>query len=76
MPNAFILLNTEMGREENIISELKNLEEVKEVFRVYGVYDIIAKVESDTIDKVKEIIKWKLRNLTGVKSTLTMIVMK
>ena len=65
-----------MGREENIIRDLKNLEEVKEVFRVYGVYDIIAKVESDTMDKVKEIIVWKLRNLKGVKSTLTLIVTK
>jgi DNA-binding Lrp family transcriptional regulator len=74
MPNAFVLFNTELGREENIIRDLKNFEEVKEVFRVYGVYDIIAKVESDTMDKVKEIITWKLRKLTGVKSTLTMIV--
>ena len=76
MPNAFVLLNTAMGGEENIIRDLKNLEEVKEVFRVYGVYDIIAKVESDTMDKVKEIILWKLRNLKGVKSTLTLIVTK
>ena len=76
MSNAFVLLNIEMGREENIIRELKSLEEVKEVFRVYGVYDIIAKVESDTMDKVKETITWKLRNLKGVKSTLTLIVTK
>ena len=76
MPNAFVLLSTELGREEDIIKDLKNFEEVKEVFRVYGVYDIIAKVESDTMDKVKEIITWKSRKLTGVKSTLTMIVMK
>ena len=76
MPNAFVVLNTEMGSEENILRNLRNLEEVKEVFRVYGVYDIIAKVESDTTDKLKEIITWKLRKLKGVKSTLTMIVMK
>ena len=76
MPNAFVLLNTELGREENIIRDLKNLEEVKEVFHVYGVYDIIAKVESDTMDKVREIITWKLRKLKGVTSTLTMIVME
>ena len=76
MSNAFVLLNTELGKEENIIRDLKNFEEVKEVFRVYGVYDIIAKVESDTMDKVKEIIIWKLRKLTGVKSTLTMMVTK
>jgi DNA-binding Lrp family transcriptional regulator len=76
MPNAFVLLNTELGTEENIIRDLKNLEEVKEVFRVDGVYDIIAKLESDTIDKLKEIIVWKLRNLKGVKSTLTLTLME
>ena len=76
MSNAFVLLNTELGSEENIIRDLRNLEEVKEVTRVYGVYDIIAKVESDTMDKVKEIITWKLRKLKGVKSTLTMIVIE
>jgi DNA-binding Lrp family transcriptional regulator len=76
MSNAFVLLNTELGSEENIIRDLRNLEEVKEVIRVYGVYDIIAKVESDTMDKVKEIITWKLRKLKGVKSTLTMIVIE
>ena len=76
MSNAFVLLNTELGSEENIIRDLRNLEEVKEVTRVYGVYDIIAKVESDTMDKVKEIITWKLRKLNGVKSTLTMIVIE
>jgi DNA-binding Lrp family transcriptional regulator len=76
MSNAFVLLNTELGSEENIIRDLRNLEEVKEVIRVYGIYDIIAKVESDTMDKVKEIITWKLRKLKGVKSTLTMIVIE
>ena len=76
MPSAFVLFNTESGREEEIIIELKNIDEVKEVFRVYGLYDVIAKVVSDTTDKVKEIIVWKLRNLKGVKSTLTMIVME
>ena len=37
---------------------------------------LIAKVESGTMDKVKETITWKLRNLKGVKSTLTLIVTK
>jgi DNA-binding Lrp family transcriptional regulator len=76
MPSAFVLLNTELGSEDAIVRDLKSLEGVREVFQVYGVYDIIAKVESDTMDKVKETITWKLRKLTGVKSTLTMIVME
>ncbi len=76
MPSAFVLLNTELGSEDSIVRDLKNLEGIKQVFQVYGVYDIIAQVESETMEKVKEIITWKLRKLSGVKSTLTMIVME
>ena len=48
---------------------------MKEVFHVFVVYDIVAQLEADTMEKVKETITWKLRKLNGVKSTLTMIVM-
>jgi DNA-binding Lrp family transcriptional regulator len=76
MSSAFVLLNTELGREEEIIKDLQKFEGIREVYKVYGVYDIIAKVEFDNMDKVKETIAWKLRKLPGVKSTLTMIIMK
>ncbi|HEX6252661.1 MAG: putative transcriptional regulator, AsnC family [Nitrososphaera sp.] len=76
MPKAFVLMNAELGSEDSLVSELKKLESVKEVYQVYGVYDIVAQVEADTMDKVKETITWKLRKLNGVKSTLTMIVME
>ena len=76
MPKAFVLMNAELGSEDSLVNELKKLESVKEIYQVYGVYDIVAQVESDTMDRVKETITWKLRKLNGVKSTLTMIVME
>jgi DNA-binding Lrp family transcriptional regulator len=47
---------------------------VKDVYVVYGVYDIVAKVEADTMDKVKQTITWSIRKIDKVRSTLTMIV--
>lgn len=76
MPKAFVLMNAELGSEDSLVNDLKKMESVKEVYQVYGVYDIVAQVEADTMDKVKETITWKLRKLNGVKSTLTMIVME
>jgi len=75
MPKAFVLMNAELGSEDSIVNELKKLEGVEEVYQVYGVYDIVAQVEANTMERVKETITWKLRKLNGVKSTLTMIVM-
>ncbi|MGC2598457.1 MAG: Lrp/AsnC ligand binding domain-containing protein [Nitrososphaeraceae archaeon] len=69
-------MNAELGSEDSIVNELKKIEGVKEVYQVYGVYDIVAQVESNTMERVKETITWKLRKLNGVKSTLTMIVME
>jgi DNA-binding Lrp family transcriptional regulator len=76
MPEAFVLMNAELGSEESIVNELKKIDLVKHVYQVYGVYDIVALVEGESMDNVKETITWKLRKLNGVKSTLTMIVME
>jgi DNA-binding Lrp family transcriptional regulator len=76
MPKAFVLMNAELGSEDSLVSDLRKLDSVKEVYQVYGVYDIVAQVEADTMEKVKETITWKLRKINGVKSTLTMIVME
>ena len=76
MPKAFVLMNAELGSEDSLVSDLRKLDSVKEVYQVYGVYDIVAQVEADTMEKVKETITWKLRKINGVKSTLTMIGME
>jgi len=76
MPLAFVLINAEIGGETEVIEELKKLENVKEAYLVYGVYDIIAKAEAESMEKLKEIITWKIRRLDKVRSTLTMIVME
>ncbi len=74
MPMAFVLINTEIGAEEEVINELKKIGNVKEAYVVYGVYDIVAKVEADSMDKLKEIVSWRVRRLDKVRSTLTMLV--
>ena len=76
MPMAFVLINADLGAEEELLKSLRGLEFVKDVYVVYGVYDIIARVEADTMEKVKETITWKIRRLDRVRSTLTMIVVE
>jgi DNA-binding Lrp family transcriptional regulator len=76
MPLAFVLINAEIGSEDGVVGELRKLSNVKESYVVYGVYDIVAKVEADSMDKLKEIVTWKIRRLDRVRSTLTMIVVE
>jgi DNA-binding Lrp family transcriptional regulator len=76
LPSAFVLINAEIGSEDEVLKQLKSLPSVKESYVVYGVYDIVAKVSADTMDKLKEIVTWKVRRLDKVRSTLTMIVVE
>ncbi len=74
LPLSFVLINADLGAEDDLLKDLREIEFVTEVFIVYGVYDIVVKIEADTLEKVKETITWKIRRLEKVRSTLTMIV--
>jgi len=71
--SAYVLINTEIGGEEDVIAQLKDMPEVEEVSVVYGVYDIVAKITSETMELLKENITTKVRHLNKVRSTMTMI---
>lgn len=76
MPTAFVLINVEISQMESVLEKLKKINAVKEAYMLYGVYDLIAKVEADAMEKLKEIITWQVRRLEKVQSTQTMMVIE
>ncbi len=73
---AFLLISAEIGRERDVAKELEAIQNVKEVHVTYGVYDVIAKVEAESPEKLKETITNRIRSLEHIKSTLTMVVVE
>jgi len=80
VPTAYVLLNSDLGSDESIINEVKQIlseEDVKyDVQGVYGVYDIVLKLTSDDSGKIRAIITNKVRKISKVQSTLTMMVIE
>ena len=76
MASAFVLINTELGSESEVLEQLRKIDAIKESYIVYGVYDVVANVSADTMDKLKEIVTWKVRQLDKVRSTLTLIMIE
>jgi DNA-binding Lrp family transcriptional regulator len=76
MPKAFVLINVETGSEEEVVGELRKITGVEEAYFSYGVYDIITKINSPSMEKLKEMVTKKVRALTKVRSTLTLIMME
>ncbi len=76
MPVAFVLINTEIDAMEKVLKALENVENVKEAYSTFGVYDVIVKVEAPSMDKIKDLVTYRIRRLDGVRSSLTMIVIE
>jgi len=74
METAYVLINCDLGCEKAIIDELKLLVNIKEAHGILGAYDILAKVESDSVESLRDTITWKIRKLNRIRSTLTLMV--
>jgi DNA-binding Lrp family transcriptional regulator len=73
MATAYVLINCELGSEELIIQQLKNIDGISEVSGTFGAYDILVKIKSPTVETLREIITWKIRKIDQIRSTLTLM---
>ena len=82
MPTTYILLNSDLGSDVEIIKQIKEILDKEgksvqyEVQGVYGLYDIVVKITSDSMDHLRNIITNKIRKIDKVYSTLTMMVIE
>ena len=65
-------MNCKIGSETEIIKALKQIEGVKEVHGILGLYDIIAQIELETEDAIRDAVTKTIRKIPGVHSTMTL----
>jgi len=80
MPIAYVLINSELGTDVDVISQIKKIFEDEKILSyeiqgVYGVFDIVIKISSDD-EKLRNLITNKIRKIQQVQSTLTMMVIE
>jgi DNA-binding Lrp family transcriptional regulator len=73
MLGAYVLFNVGSGSEDRVLEELRGIVEVQEAFFSYGVYDLVVRIRTDSMEKLKELVSHRLRIITDVKSTITLI---
>ncbi len=73
MIKGFILLNCDLGAEEYIVDELRQLQEVINAYLTFGAYDVIAEIQTETQEEFAKTIS-KIRKLSRVVSTMTLNV--
>ena len=81
VPIAFVLINSDLGKDVEIIEKIKEIMETEKAINyelqgVYGVYDIVLKVSSDDSHKLRSIVTNQVIKIENVQSTLTMMVIE
>ncbi len=73
MQTAFLLINCNLGSEEDAIKQLEDIDGIKDVQLTYGEYDILAKVEMETAESLRSIITERIRRITKIRSVITLM---
>ena len=73
MHKGFILLNSDLGAEEYIVDELKQIEQVTNAYLTFGAYDVIAEIQTENPEDFAKVIA-TIRKLSRVVSTMTLNV--
>lgn len=73
MTTAYVMIACDYGQEEQVLEELKTIARVKEARGTEGHYDIVAEIESKTIDEINATVSEKIRRIDGVRSTLILL---
>lgn len=73
MQKGFILLNCDLGAEEYIVDELRQMSNINNAYLTFGAYDVIAEVHSENQDEFEKAVS-AIRRLSRVVSTMTLNV--
>jgi DNA-binding Lrp family transcriptional regulator len=73
MPTAYVLINTVLGTEEEVLKDLRKIETVKDAYIVMGEFDVVATLCASTIRELKDTIKNRIRYQENIMSTQTLL---
>lgn len=76
MVTAFVMVNVELGGEERVLDSIRKVRQTLEAYVVYGIYDLVVKVEAESMEALRNVVTGKLRTIQGVRSTLTLLVVE
>ncbi|HEY1967652.1 MAG TPA: Lrp/AsnC ligand binding domain-containing protein [Pseudonocardia sp.] len=71
MIQAYILIQTEVGKASAVANEIASLPGVLAAEDVTGPYDVIVRAEADTVDNLGQLVVAEVQGVPGITRTLT-----
>lgn len=73
METLYLLVESEVGRLEEVMRRLRDVSHVVEVEAVTGPFDVIVKVQAEHINEALDVVVHKIRRIPGIKGTETLV---
>jgi len=71
MVEAYILIQTEVGKAAQVAGDVGKITGVSQSDAVTGPYDVIVRVEVDSVDSLGKLVVTKVQGVSGITRTLT-----
>jgi DNA-binding Lrp family transcriptional regulator len=69
--NAYILIQTEVGKAAAVASEIATITGVTTAEDVTGPYDVIVRAEASSVDELGKLVVARIQAVDGITRTLT-----
>jgi DNA-binding Lrp family transcriptional regulator len=69
--NAYILIQTEVGKAADVAREISDIKGVTNAEDVTGPYDVIVRAEARTVDELGKLVVARIQAVNGITRTLT-----
>lgn len=71
MEKAYVLIGCELGREDEVVTRLREIKGVRRATITYGDYDIVVEVEAPNESQMDKLVTKTIRQLPNIRSTTT-----
>jgi DNA-binding Lrp family transcriptional regulator len=76
MPTAYVLINCDVDHKNEVMNQLDQLPGIFETVELHGAYDILARFNMQSVEELKDTIKFHLKKIPDIKSTVTLIAIE
>ena len=76
MVTAYVLINCDLDHKSEVMKELSQLPGILELVELDAAYDILIKLELETVDELKETIKGHLRKVPHIRNTIALVAIE
>ncbi len=70
---AYVLLRCRMGKLNDVVSEVKKIENVKAAYSVTGRFDAVVEVEAEDMKQLSDLIINRIQVIDGIERTETLL---